>query len=328
MMRAADIHSRIGSAWPIILEQLGIHESALRNKHGPCPACGGTDRFRFDNRRERGDYFCNHCGVGDGFTLLQRVYKWTFREARQQVIRAAGLDYQGTQSRSRVAATPTPSAVAAPPARVLRLWQNRCAVADCDEAVAYLTSRGLWPLPEGCALSAHPAVEYFDEGRRIGRYSALLADIRDVAGALVSVHVTYLQAGRKLATREPRKILSTLGDRMGCAVRLTPTAGEMGIAEGIETALSASAIDGIPVWAALSASLLARFEPPPGIASLRVFADNDKPGVEAAQRLVERLQGRVCTEVHTPPRPAKDWNDVSMARSADPTEAKQQGRLE
>jgi len=331
MMAAAEIHARIGPGWPVILKQLGIRESALRNKHGPCPACGGTDRFRFDNRRERGDYFCNHCGAGDGFTLLQRVYSWTFSEARRRVMRAAGLAGEElTRSPARASSAPKGGAknMSEPPERVLRVWRERCAVADCDDAVAYLSTRGLWPLPEGCALGAHPAVEYFDEGRRVGRFSALLADIRDVAGALVSVHVTYLQAGRKLATQEPRKILSALANRTGCAVRLTPSADELGIAEGVETALSASMIDGIPVWAALSASLLARFEPPPNVARLRVYADRDQAGITAAQRVMERLRGRVCTEVHMPPHAAKDWNDVSLARSGDPPEAEQQGLLE
>jgi putative DNA primase/helicase len=45
IMRTADIHACV--AWPRVLAQLGIPESALRNKHSPCPACGGKDRFRF-----------------------------------------------------------------------------------------------------------------------------------------------------------------------------------------------------------------------------------------------------------------------------------------
>src|ERR1700758_1335926 len=56
MMQAAEIHARLGSNWPAVLAQLGIPETALRNKHGPCPACGGKDRYRFDNKRGRGDY--------------------------------------------------------------------------------------------------------------------------------------------------------------------------------------------------------------------------------------------------------------------------------
>ena len=35
--------------WPEILAALGIDPAALRNRHGPCPGCGGRDRFRFDD---------------------------------------------------------------------------------------------------------------------------------------------------------------------------------------------------------------------------------------------------------------------------------------
>ncbi|MDI5829610.1 hypothetical protein MJN51_36035, partial [Salmonella enterica subsp. enterica serovar Kentucky] len=34
-------------------------------RHAPCPACGGKDRFRFDDNG-RGSFICNQCGAGDG----------------------------------------------------------------------------------------------------------------------------------------------------------------------------------------------------------------------------------------------------------------------
>jgi putative DNA primase/helicase len=163
-------------------------------------------------------------------------------------------------------------------------------------------------------LHAHPTVEYFEDGKRVGRYPALLAEIRDVAGELVSVHVTYLEAGRKLAKSDARKIFSPLIGRDGCAVRLLPATDELGIAEGIETALSAATLDGLPVWAALNTSLLARFEPPPGVTRLRIYADRDEAGFAHALKLAERLQGRVRFEVRTPTVPANDWNDVLLSR--------------
>src|SRR5580704_13513853 len=86
---AADIHARV--SWPAVLEYLGVDGRFLRNRHGPCPACGGKDRYRFDNRRGRGDFYCNGCGPGDGFELLRRVYGWDFRTARERVLQASGL---------------------------------------------------------------------------------------------------------------------------------------------------------------------------------------------------------------------------------------------
>jgi len=311
LIQAAEIHARIGAAWPHVLAQLGVPESALRNRHGPCPACGGKDRFRFDNKRGRGDYICGQCGAGDGFRLLERVHGWPFAEARKRVIEAAGLSESLSPAwGAPVRATRPAEAIATPTERVLRLRRGRCRIEDCAEVVDYLASRGLWPLPEGCTLSAHATVEYFDEGQRIGRHPALFADVVDVNGELVTVHVTYLHGGRKLSDREPRKILSTMTARDGCAVRLAPAGEVLGIAEGIETALSAALLDGVPVWAALNTSLLARFEPPGGVDTVRLYADRDEAGLTAVCRLMERLQGRVRLEVRIPTAPARDWNDT------------------
>lgn len=327
-MQAAEIHARV--SWPDVLMQLGIPETALRNKHGPCPACGGKDRYRFDHvKRGRGSFICTQCGAGDGFKLLQLTHGWDFSEARKRVMEAAGLSPSSLQWIPPAPREVAPEAPATPDMRVRRMRKDRCAVEDCDEVVDYLASRGLWPLPEGCMLSAHASAEYWTGPKRLGRYSALLADVVDVNGELVTAHVTYLQNARKLVVSDPesaaeapsilppRKILSALGGRIGCAVRLMPAGEVLGIAEGIETALSAARLDELPVWAALNTSLLAKFEPPRGTQRLVIYADADIAGLTAAIRLAERVQARVCggmaLETRIPP-PGTDWNDVLLAR--------------
>jgi phage/plasmid primase-like uncharacterized protein len=84
----ASVHDRARGRWPEILPALGIAPNALRNRHGPCPGCGGRDRFRFDDR-EIGRFYCSGGGAdpvsGDGFALLQHVYGWTAREALERV---------------------------------------------------------------------------------------------------------------------------------------------------------------------------------------------------------------------------------------------------
>jgi putative DNA primase/helicase len=312
MMRAADIASSIGPAWPAILEQLGIDGKYLRNKHGPCPVCGGKDRYRFDNKHARGGYFCNGCGAGDGFTLLQRVHGWDFKTARARVIEAAGLERTPVTSiavpRYRVDAP----AIARPSGRVLRLKREACALADCPDVIEYLRGRALWPAAARTSLRAHAGLEYFEEGRKVGRYPALLAAVRDIDGDLVTIHTTYLEAGRKLTAREPRKLLSPMNGRDGCAVRLQRITGDvLGIAEGIESALSAGTLHGLPVWAALNTAMLAKFTPPAEVTRLVIFADPDDPGLTAAERLTERLKDRLTIELRTPAD--GDWNDVLRA---------------
>ena len=71
--------------WPEILRSLaGLSDKQLTNRHQPCPNCGGTDRYRFDDQG-RGMHFCSHCGAGDGMALLMKVKGWTYQDACQRV---------------------------------------------------------------------------------------------------------------------------------------------------------------------------------------------------------------------------------------------------
>jgi putative DNA primase/helicase len=315
-MDAAEIHHAIGAeGWRGVLIACGIDEKYLRNKHGPCPACGGKDRFRFDNKRGQGNFFCNNCGAGDGFKLVMQVASCTFVEARRRVIDAAGLagDAAARAPARSIAREPERPEVAKPTRRVVLLLNESCAIENCDPARTYLASRGLWPLPEGTRLKAHPSVEYWHDSKRVGRFPALVTAIRNSDAGLVTVHVTYLTPeGLKLSEHEPRKILSPMTGHEGCAARIMDVGAQvMGIAEGIETALSAAKLTGIPTWAAINTALLAKFEPPEQVTKLVIFADRDVPGLEAASQLMQRLQEKVRLEIRTPK--AKDWNDVLVA---------------
>lgn len=306
-MSAVDLHAAVD--WPATLARLGIPEAALTGRHTACPACGGSDRFRFDNYQGKGGFYCNQCGAGDGFDLLRRVHGWTFPEAKRQVLETT--EHWRYSARPPSLAT-VASEPARPGARIRDLLRTSCPVADCDDAQRYLAGRHLLPIPDG--LRAHAGAEYWHEGQRIGRYPALLAPVRDIDGDLVSLHVTYLQDGRKLQDHEPRKLLGPLRGREGCAVRLQPkeshaaTHSVLGIAEGIETALAAWHVHSVPTWAALSAAVLAKFQPPPGVEKLVIFADRDVAGLEAAWKLRDRLT--IECDLQVPKPPAGDWADV------------------
>lgn len=318
-LTASDVHSALGSSgWLSVLQQLGVDGQYLRNKHGPCPLCGGKDRFRFDNKG-RGCFICGQCGAGDGLRLLERLHGWDFRESLRRVASAAGISPSvGGRHQPRPARAPLPvDTPASPSRRALDIRRGTCDPSSAPDVVSYLTSRSLWPLPGGCCIRAHASVDYFEGRERIGRFPALVADVRDIKGELVTIHLTYLHAGRKLEQHEPRKMLSKLDGHVGCAVQLVPPTGDvLGIGEGIESMLAAQQLHGIPTWAALTTSLLAKFERPGAVRTLVVFADRDIPGLEAAGRLMQRLQGRVQLELRIPPAPAKDWNDVLIARGA------------
>lgn len=312
MLDARAIHAKLGAnGWREVLVATGIHEKFLRDKHGPCPACGGKDRYRFDNQG-RGTFICSRCGAGDGFKLVMLVAGLSFSDARRQVMALAGIE-ESDRALSVAKTTSEEMQRAEPTLRVLAILRESCQIADCESARAYLESRCLWPLPNGSLLRAHAAVTYWHERQKIGVYPALVTPVRDGDGELVTAHVTYLtHDGRKLDTHEPRKMLSPLVGHESCVAPIMEQSGPvLGVAEGIETALSAAKLTGIPTWSTLNAGLLAKFTPPESVDRLVIFADRDVAGLEAATALMERLQERVRLEIRTPR--AKDWNDILKA---------------
>jgi putative DNA primase/helicase len=240
------------------------------------------------------------------------VHGWTFSQARAYVLEVADLRVEVV--RPPHSGLREVAAVATPSGRVKKLLRESTTPDAVQDAIDYLRYRGLWPLPAGCALRAHAAAEYWSVGDSIGRYPALLGEVRDLAGELVTVHVTYLRHGRKLDLGEPRKLLGKLTGRRGCAIRLLPNEGqELGVAEGVETALAAHRLHQLPVWSALNATLLAKWVPPPDVHHVVIFADRDVAGLEAALELTAQLDGRVSVETRVPPAPAKDWADLLPA---------------
>ena len=95
----ADAIAAARGRWPEILAALaGLSDAELSDRHQPCPLCGGTDRYRFDDKDGSGSWFCNQCGgkdqrggAGSGIDLLMRRQGWSFVEAARQVEAFLGL---------------------------------------------------------------------------------------------------------------------------------------------------------------------------------------------------------------------------------------------
>ena len=54
----------------LIFPSVGIRFEKQPKLHQPCPVCGGSDRFRCDDKQGTGSWICSHCGSGDGFKLV------------------------------------------------------------------------------------------------------------------------------------------------------------------------------------------------------------------------------------------------------------------
>lgn len=136
---------------------------------------------------------------------------------------------------------------------------------------------------------------------------------------VVGAHVTWLNRSAT-AKRDPEEgpQRQFFGPIAGGFIKLYANEpdpkSKLIIAEGIETALSASIMRGLPAIAALSAGNMIRVWPPPA-AGYVICADNDKAGLLGARLLAAKLKREGYeTTIAIPPQPGMDWNDVLMRK--------------
>lgn len=288
--------------WRSVLSQLGIPDAVLDGKHHPCPSTGeGQDRFRFADRNGSGNYFCACSGGEKGGMALVMCHKGVdYAEAARLVESVVGQ------------AQETPEKPRRDPREALNRIRQRLKPVG-PEVARYLKGRGL-TVPPGLKQTR---LTYWDKGEKVGVFDCMVGLIQSHDDRPQSYHITYLKNGRKAPVEDPKKVMTPVDTITGAAVRLYPAAPEMGVAEGIETAIAASILFGVPVWAALNANSLAEFTPPSVCEQLTVFGDRDRSyhGQWAAYKLANRMvrAGLECGVV-LPDR--GDWNDVLNEKQA------------
>jgi hypothetical protein len=268
-------------------------------------------------------YYCFGCGRhGDVFAWLSADRQLTLPEAVRYLGGRSSTDYvpvrqprcppRGQRSNSQ---------------GLLRIWHEAL---DPRGSVVerYLLNRGGLRIPEGDALRFHPRCQRGSREMPGGPdfWPAMLALMTDpLSGRAVGIHRTFLLpdgSGKAPTVRRdgvclrPKMILGSWG-----IIRLYPeseSAGALGIAEGIENALTAAQSLGWgPVWATGSSTVLAHLPHLPGLEALHIFADADDAGVGlAAARQCAQTWVAAGSEVaiHVP-KLGTDWNDL-VCRSA------------
>ena len=209
-------------------------------------------------------------------------------------------------------------------AKLTKLWAETTPIKHDDAVSKYLLNRRL-SVPDTNVIRSHAGLDYWHDGQCIGTFPAVVAAVTSPTGELVSIHRTYLTAdGRKALVPTVKKLYASAGPLMGASIKISAPKRRddgalcIGISEGIETALAASTLFGVPVWSAVSAHGLANFEPPADVKNIYIFSDNDASyvGQDAAKKLAQRLthQGHIV-RVHTPAI-VGDWNDELQALEA------------
>jgi putative DNA primase/helicase len=316
---------RTHGRWESILGALGFDRSFLNSRrNGPCPFCGGVDRWRFTNFKGDGDWWCNNCGHGSGLDLVMTWKKIDWTEAVKLVESVIGRARFDGRKPSFVTQEMQKADMQA-------LWYRARMLDGTDLASRYLKKRGLrmdiWP----ACLRWVSGLPYWGEDGCEGMFTALLSKfVAPDAKSAILQRLFLAEPGRKAEVKKPRMTMPGPAPQGG-AIRLAAPAETMGVAEGVETALSAAQMFTVPVWATLSTAGLVRFEPPEICRHLIVFADRDQnfAGLAASTALANRLRmGKhpIEVEVRVPEdgevRPLSslaakcDWNDVLLAEAA------------
>lgn len=283
--------------WTAIFSQLGI--DAGDGNHKPCPICGGRDRFRFDDQDGRGTWICNQCGAGDGIELVRKCLGVDYQHTMRCISDVVGhIDHHPRRIRFR-------NDVEKNRRRLIQLWESSQSLTGADPVSKYLRGRGL--------LMAVRDVLFCPEcyeAETETTMPAMVAKVRNPQGKPVSIHRTYLNGTGKAAINSPKKLMPRTEPLAGAAIRLFHAEETVGVAEGIETAIAAMQLTGVPTWATVSSTMLEAFQPPEGIREIIIFGDCDSnyTGQAAAYKLAKRLYARdYIVDVEIPDR--DDWAD-------------------
>lgn len=245
---------------------------------GPCPACGGTDRFAINPNKKGGVFNCRGSIGGDVIAMVRHVVGCEFlaaceiingepmpqsdRQVSKAEIEAAAAERERERARRDAEREAEQERYRENTRRsAYEIWRAGLPY-ETTPVEAYLKLRGIRTLPPKLPLRYAPSLAYFDGseineiGRRVPkvvhRGPAMLAPIVDAAGTFRGVHRTYLDLDQPKgkaritgADGEPADVKKGLGSKQGNVIKLIApeNAQLLYIGEGIETVLS--------VWLAL-----------------------------------------------------------------------------
>lgn len=192
----------------------------------------------------------------------------------------------------------------------LRLWRA-AAPLEATLAAHYLAARALVTTPSSqLRFLANTPCGPRGHTRWL---AALIAAVTTDSG-LVAIQRHFLTPpSHRHPMARPKRGLGRYG--VG-AVRLhPPVAGRLGLAEGVENALSAFQMHDIACWATLGNARFGTVAIPESVTELHLFLDADRGGDLAEARSVAAYarSGRTII-ARRPPAPFNDWNDALRAR--------------
>jgi Toprim domain/CHC2 zinc finger len=271
---------------------VAVRLGARLQKHvGPCPKCGGVDRFSVNAKRNL--WYCRGCVKGgDAIELARHVLDIGYLEA------LAYVD-DGEDDGVGPEFNPEPEGPPEPDPRALALW-------------------GAGVEPRGTV------VERYLNSRKL-----ILGD--DVAGSVLRWHAgasAMLALFRNIETDEPQAISRTflnanaekvkrmfLGPVANAAIKLDGDyrlRDGLFIGEGIETCLAARQLGCMPAWALGSAGAIGRFPVISIVREIGLLRERDTANSRAAETCANRWIDTGRAAFSRWPKTGNDLNDEIM----------------
>lgn len=294
MSKQRSAEDLIFGKWPDFLIAKGMDPAFFSGRAGPCPFCGGNDRYRWNAKKYGGVWCCRGCTdskYANGFRMYMEHANCDFREAADAI-----REYFNTPGSSepitreqRAAMTDewTPEKVQESQYKMQRLVDAAYEVRPGDPVWLYLMNRvkGINFFPQN--IRFHPALPYWESPKErggkftlLGNYPAMLAVAHDPLGNFVQIHKTYLTAdGHKADVPQVKKNGAGTGSNSFAVRMMEPMGDTLGISEGIETGIASAVLMNIPVWPCLNGQVMSAFQLPDylkgQIRRLVIFKDND-----------------------------------------------------
>jgi hypothetical protein len=272
-----------------------LKRQGANERVGPCPRCGGTDRFAVNVTKRV--WRCRQCQPrgGDILDFIQWIDACDFRKAIETL--AGDRPRQATVRR-----TPEPRARTSEEyeqqqhRKAQWIWAQRRPLIGSIAEKYLRQARGITcALPP--TLAFLPAREKYPPAM-IAAYAFVDEPEPDVLGEprkVDAVHLTRILPDG--SDREPGKGAKiTIGRPLGRPIVIAPANDLLGLAitEGIEDALTAHAATGLGAWAAGSAPFMPSLAAavPDYIEAITVFGHPDEAGQVNANKLAEALERR------------------------------------
>ncbi|WP_421314945.1 DUF927 domain-containing protein [Aeromonas veronii] len=310
----SDVVAAACGHWPDLLAAVGI-DIPRRGKHGPCPACGGKDRFRLDDKAGRGTWICNQCGNGDGLDLVGKVTGRQPKEAAELIAPLVGLSDSGLDHAAREQIHQQQQARAEQEHK--QAEQQRRKAARRATSISADIKQGVSPYLERKALSglAMPLTQrVIAVGELTYQPGSLVVPLWDEAGELVNVQLINTEGDKRYLPG---------GQKAGAFHRID--GGELvAVVEGYASGLSVQVATGATVYCAMDAGNLqavaeiAHRQHPED--RILLCGDNDEgtegnPGKTKAEQAAAAVGGLVAL-----PPVAGDWNDYHQAHGLTKTQ--------